>query len=66
MLSDSRLDFIPHVAGVLQRAILRRGASARLARNTPTHAALLTSSMTYGLAVAGCGAYAKAFERPGT
>ena len=72
---DTRLGFTSHIAEFLQRASLRHGVMARLARSTwglkagilrSTSLALLSSLTAYGLGVVGSGAYARAFEKMGT
>ena len=63
---DARLCFAEHIHRVLDRAKVRHGVMARLARSTwglevgvlrSTHAALLVSLSGYGLVAVGSGAY---------
>ena len=74
VMSDTSLGFVIHIAEVLRRTSMRHGVMARLPRITwgleaqllqSTHAALPTSLTSYGLAVVGSGAYAKALEKMG-
>ena len=67
--------FTQHIQTVLQKAGLRHGVMARLARSTwghdsgimrSAHATLLTSLTSYALAVVGSGAHDKMFQRIGT
>ena len=72
VLWDSRMCFVDHIQGGLNRANVRHGVVARLARSTwglwvrvlrATHSALLTNLSSYGLVVVGSGAYEVGWRR---
>ena len=69
MLVDGKISFAQDIGGVQQKAGLRHGIMARLARSTwgletglfrATHSTLLTSLMRYGMRVVDSGAREKA------